>query len=458
MNRLNFYVVCFVLLLVAAVTPSRAQQNDTTARFMINFPVNATALDWKYGENRYALAELNRFFSNIEPKSIDSIRITGSASPEGGEQINHTYANMRARSMRDCLVEAYGCNPNQIAVRAQWQTWAEMIKLLNSDADIPKKSEVMILLTAWHVPYSERLKLLTELNYTESYQHIKEKTFPVLRNVHAVVIFYKVKQNEKAFVVHDMKAEYEKLPEQIAKKYDVLSAVVLPADPLEYKRPADWVATTAPNKVADTLQILAPAKFLPADSSEKTITKRQKPLFALKTNLLYDAATLVNLAIEIPIGKHWSIAAELIFPWWLNEKKQNSLQIHNANLEVKYWFAPRENQKRGKFATMTGWFAGVYGGAALYDIEYKGKGYQGESIFSTGIMGGYAHSIGRSLRLEYSLGVGYMQTHYRSYESKFSEVDNQWYLYRQNSDKLTWIGPTHLKVSLVWMLNRNVKK
>ena len=41
-----------------------------------------------------------------------------------------------------------------------------------------------------------------------------------------------------------------------------------------------------------------------------------KPLFAIKTNLLYDALSAVNLEIEVPVGKRWSVAAEGIFPWW----------------------------------------------------------------------------------------------------------------------------------------------
>lgn len=447
MKRLNFYVVCFVLLLVAAVAPSRAQQTAANARFMINFRVNATALDWQYGENRYALAELNRFFSNIDLQNIDSIRITGSASPEGGEQINMTYANLRSLSMLDCLVTAYGCNPNYIAVRARWNTWNEMVKLVNADLNIPKKSEMMILLSAWHVPYSERLKLITDLKYTDSYQYIKDKIFPVLRNVHAVVIFYRVEHNQKAFVVHDMQAEYEKLPAEIAKKYDVMSAVVLPSDRLS-------IDTT----VADTPRIMIPTEeFRPFDSLKNTVAKEQKPLFAIKTNLLFDLATLLNLEIEIPIGKRWSVAVEAIFPWWLSQDKQNCLQILTGTVEGRFWFPPRVVSKLGKFPSMTGWFVGVYAGAGLYDIEYQSKGYQGESILSGGLTGGYAHSIGKHLRMEYSLGVGYMQTNYIRYQARYLNLDQSWHLYNQEYGLLRWIGPTKAKISLVWMLNRNVK-
>lgn len=229
-------------------------------------------------------------------------------------------------------------------------------------------------------------------------------------------------------------------------------------------RDSDQKFIENPDRSTDAETVIQSSEFMVSDTLPASLeepqkpVKDQKPLFALKTNLLYDAATIINVSLEVPIGKHWSIAGEFIFPWWLNEKKQNALQVYNGNLEVKYWFGSREKQKRGKFSTMTGWFIGVYGGGAVYDVEYKGKGYQGESLFSTGLMGGYAHSIGKCLRLEYALGVGYMQTHYKRYDAKISTADNQWRLYRQDSGNAKWIGPTQAKISLVWMLGRNVKK
>ena len=62
-----------------------------------------------------------------------------------------------------------------------------------------------------------------------------------------------------------------------------------------------------------------------------------KPLFALKTNLLFDLLSGLNVEVEVPIGKHFSLAGEWIFPWWLWEKKQYALEILNGNLELRYW-------------------------------------------------------------------------------------------------------------------------
>ena len=179
-----------------------------------------------------------------------------------------------------------------------------------------------------------------------------------------------------------------------------------------------------------------------------------RPAIALKTNLLFDAATILNAEIEVPLSPRWSVGAEAIFPWWTDKDWQNAIQINSANLELKYWLGNRITRPR-----MTGWFLGLYAGGGLYDLEYNHKGYQGEFFIATGLSGGFAHTINRSgtLRMEYSLGVGYLKTEYRYYEAQHSSIDHQWHLLRQHNGAHTWIGPTKLKVSLVWTINRKQK-
>lgn len=173
----------------------------------------------------------------------------------------------------------------------------------------------------------------------------------------------------------------------------------------------------------------------------------QSPLFALKTNLLFDAALTPNIELEIPIGKHWSVAGEWIFPWWLTNERQNCYQLQAGNLEGRYWF----NSPGVIMQPMLGWFAGLYLGAGYYDFESDKTGYQGE-FQNIGLSGGYTHKIGRRLRLEYSLGVGFLKTKYRKYNA-VQGYDDTWYLVReQTQPRKVWFGPTRAKVSLVWLL------
>ena len=175
----------------------------------------------------------------------------------------------------------------------------------------------------------------------------------------------------------------------------------------------------------------------------------EKSRIAVKTNLLFDVASALNIEIEAPIGKRWSVAGEYIFPWWLWEDKQYCLQVLSGNLEGRYWFGDR-NVK----AQLTGWFAGLYAGGGYYDLEWGDKGYQGEFFIASGLSGGYVHSISKNgkLRMEYSLGIGYLQTKYREYVPQ-KGIDDKWHLIHQANGKYSWFGPTKAKVSLVWMID-----
>ncbi|MGL5957613.1 MAG: DUF3575 domain-containing protein [Phocaeicola sp.] len=175
------------------------------------------------------------------------------------------------------------------------------------------------------------------------------------------------------------------------------------------------------------------------------------PCIALKTNLLFDALSLINLELEVPVCPNVSVAGELIFPWWRWEKAVSAVELMQGHIEGKYWWGDRT-----KLKPLTGWFTSLYGGGGKYDFGNKKQGYQGEN-WLVGVGGGYAHSIGKHLQLEYTLGFGYLSTNYRLYEPKFGD-DGQWYLIRKHTARVGWIGPTRAKVSLVWILNGRDKR
>lgn len=182
-----------------------------------------------------------------------------------------------------------------------------------------------------------------------------------------------------------------------------------------------------------------------------------RPYVAFKTNLLFDAVTIANIELEVPVAQRWSVGGEWIFPWWLWEGEQNCIQVLSGSLEARYWIKP--NQKyQSDYNPLAGWFVGLYGGGGLYDLEYQKTGYQGEFYIATGISAGYVHPFSKSLLMEFSVGIGYMNTDFRKYEAKYSEVDNKWHLIRQYNGSQTWIGPTKAKVSLVWYPHFNKKR
>ena len=176
---------------------------------------------------------------------------------------------------------------------------------------------------------------------------------------------------------------------------------------------------------------------------------RRHPLFAIKTNLLFDAALMPNIEVEVPIGKRWSLNGEYMFPWWLINDDRYCLQILMGGLEVRY----RPGKRSGR-DVLTGHFIGLYAGGGKYDLQWDKNGYQGEFFIAAGVSYGYAHSIARNLRLEYNIGIGMLRTDYRHYHSR----DNHRTLLWQENGEYTWLGPTKLKISLVWLITGKNKK
>lgn len=231
-------------------------------------------------------------------------------------------------------------------------------------------------------------------------------------------------------------------------------------------------------------------------------TLLRHPLFALKTNLFLDAATFLNAEIEVPIRRRGSIVAEVVWPWWLQRSHNRwCCEFGSVGLEGRWWFRPWDYHstyrqwRDSRRAPLTRGFVGFHVGAGYYDFqlptkydypeglsqyEYYRKGKQGEFV-TAGFTLGVARSIGRSLRLEASLGVGAAYTEYRTYHIDSStdiEPDRDQHLWRdEHEGKYTylswlnlhdrhprsnrsclWIGPTKANLSLVWLLTKPCRR
>lgn len=163
--------------------------------------------------------------------------------------------------------------------------------------------------------------------------------------------------------------------------------------------------------------------------------------FALKTNLLYAAALLINAEAEFYFKRRLSLNLDWQYAWWSNRGKHKYYRLAAVSPELRYWFASKENFR--------GHFGGFYVGTGLYEFMARPThGIQGEFFIAGGLTYGYMLPLGKRLRMELSLGVGYMMTEYRQYH-----WDRGCYVY-EKTQRYSYFGPTKAKVSLVWPLNR----
>ena len=202
----------------------------------------------------------------------------------------------------------------------------------------------------------------------------------------------------------------------------------------------------------DTLTFLQSGKTMYPQRNPVAASCRRRPLLALKTNLLFDAALMPNVEIEVPVGKRWSVNGEYAFPWWQFDRGKYCMQVLMGGLEGRYWLGSRKSREDRE--VLTGHFLGLYAGGGKYDLQWGEKGYQGEFFIAAGVSYGWATRIARHLHLEFNIGIGLLRTDYRHYHAR----DNYQTLLWQEYGKYTWFGPTKEKISLVWLLNRRVKK
>ncbi len=421
-----------ILILLIFYHFSYSQARQEKREIEIYFDLDSDSINENILNNRYGIKELFELINQINRDTLltlQRIDVNGYSSPDGSASYNQKLSQERANTAANYLVDSLMIDRNIIDINAcgvAWQQLKNMVaassmayrgEIVNIIDNTPEETWKKINPTdKWSTLVDSRNSQLKNLNGGEPYRYMQANFFPFLRKSSVITIYYQSEQ--------------------------VDLTVVEPVEEKESDSRADIVE--------DLTQVPPPNSVIEPDYNT--------PLFALKTNLIFDVATIVNVELEIPIGNQWSIAGEWIFPWWIwnnnrPDSKRNRTQLLNYNLEGKYWFGDRTNSD-----VMTGWFAGLYAGGGDYDFERNAKGYQGEFFIAAGMSGGYAHTINRSgtLRMEYSLGIGYLKTNYRYYEAMYG-TDNTWHPIRQRRGTYKWFGPTKAKASLVWLINKNMK-
>ncbi len=444
--------ICTTLLLSSLSQVAHAQVNPQTEladslrseTFEIYFSLGSSVIDPSLMDNQSRLKRLATFIETNKD-DITCIEINASASPDGKSASNKELAKSRAMSVRELFKTMQILPTTQIVEDNLGVDWVKLERLIKAKP-FAYRNEVLNIIQnvpeitwgkknpndQWQTIVDSRNHQLMNLRGGKPYNYMVKHLFPSIRSVNIVANYY-------------------------------------------HKDLTKTIENTVVEKVTDTVVVIREIEKIITDTVvvyrdvEPVVEETyKKDLFALKTNLLFDAMSVINAEIEVPIGNRWSIAGEFAFPWWTMDNtdpssKRNRLQVYNGNLEGKYWFGDRSEKPN-----MTGWFAGLHVGAGLFDMEYDTKGYQSDLFLMGGLSGGYAHTINKkgNLRMEYSLGLGYMQTDYRYYESHYDDSyvspenpdSPHWHPVRKYTSRLKWFGPTKLKVSLVWMINRTTKK
>lgn len=408
--RRCFYVIFLLCgFTVQAQAPAAASHIPINEqRFNLLFHKNSYVLEPDFASNPAEMRRLAQFLSDpVALRVIDSIRISAFASPEGETGRNGELALNRAWAARLHLLNTYPrLNPDLVHARAiVAEDWPGLFRRIESDTLISDREYLLYRLRSTVDP-ELRKELLYASDSGRHYEYIKQYILPSLRNT-------------EICVYTDVRLQ----PFRRQTVPAISPGLVLPS-------------------LGDSLFIQCPLPNYPLSHTDSICnTNLFQPRFALKTNLLYLAATVLNIEGELYVGRRWSLNVDYQYAWWSRSSRHHYFRLAAVSPEVRYWFSAKKRFK--------GHFGGFYLGTGLYEFMFKPThGIQGEFFIAGGLTYGYMFPLGKRLRMELSLGVGYMMTEYREYH-----WDRGCYVY-EKTKRYSYLGPTKAKVSLVLPLYR----
>lgn len=385
------------------------------------FRFDKDLLELDYMSNRSSLSKLSEILNVENITSVDSIIVKATSSPDGSFWRNERLARQRARAIRGYIVWKYPyVDQSIIRMCTASKNWHDLYSLLGQDKNIPHREKAINIINS-SINESTKEWRLRQLSSGESWNYIERHYLRYLRKGATCVFYYKEsvgRDADNAEAERDVRLDVD---EEICCSDDNAAAMEFLDD--------------------------GSLKFDAAESKIPELAKVWRPIFAIKTNLLADVLTAVNLELEVPIANRWSIGLECLFPWWTFDGGKYYNQILMTTLEGKYWFRTNRHPQ----LALSGHSVGVYASVGYYDVQWLKKGFQGEVLPSCGVSYSYAHAIGKKFRMEYSIGFGATYTNYREYTANDNYDKFPWV----QSGNMLWFGPTRAEVSLMWLIGKN---
>lgn len=158
---------------------------------------------------------------------------------------------------------------------------------------------------------------------------------------------------------------------------------------------------------------------------------------AVKTNLAAWAGTIMNVAADVQVARHWSVELPVLWcPWYVSS--EHAVKTFTVQPEARYWLS-----KPGK-----GHFFGVHAHVGWYSVKWNRDRYQDTDrpLLGAGISYGYLLPFNEHWAGEFTLGAGYANMRYDTYYN----MDNGARI--DTSTKNYW-GITRVGLSVVYRFN-----
>lgn len=374
----------------------------------VHFRFDNAQLDLGYMGNAQSLDRFAHVIDSIGLYKIDSVVIVSQSSPEGVYEHNLKLSRRRAATMRGAIEQRHPELSDRLRVHPDGESWQRLREYVKNDTKMKQStidevisiidSDVNIGTKKWRM---EQLPI---------YRYLRMTYYPLIRNSVFCIIYYDIQ---------------------------------------------------AP--VADIEEPAAIAMELPATLEERpfhTERSRKQAILALKSNLLYDLGTALNVGIEYyPRNSRWTFAASYTFPWWSNDNSHHYLQLLDGSIEARRYFDKQSNH--------TGHYLSAYGQLNLYDFSFDAeRAWQGEG-WGLGLGYGYVWQPWQNERwkLEAFVRLGYYHSLYDPYHASapfngkyYYDWDGPIENFIRRNHRLRWLGPTGVGITISYdLFSRRVK-
>ena len=396
MANLRLYLIsAFVLLSNVLVCSTAKAQPKERREFAIHYRFDRIDVDSSYMDNAAAIDTIR--FCLTHSVHIDSITVYAWASPEGGYPHNKWLSEKRAAAAKELLLalaaDTTKLNAGKIKISPLAENWEGLLELVEQNYRRPNRERLLRILRAEGIGEETRKWRIRNLDDGYTWNYLKRHYMKQLRS-------------------------------------------------------ATWVCVWTSVGAIAPLPELRDSLRSPQRGLGRTVEAVGGPVsefsFAVKTNLLADLVTAVNLGVEVPLGEDFSVNAHFTFPWWTAGPYGNkyALQLLDAEGELRWWFAKGEERFEGHYVALQG-------SGGKFDLQWgRDIGCYQCYNWGVGLSYGYAMSLGKHLNMEFALTLGYLAIDYQHYVPS-----PDWSVLLRDNAKagvLHYFGPTGLKVSLVY--------
>lgn len=405
-------VVLSMLLCLFSSEMLFASRQKDSLDFTIYFRVGKSAVEPDFRGNSSKLSKIVDELTHLNQEgTLRKLYFFSSTSPEGGLELNRRLSERRLQRLYEYIGSRVAI-PDSIcefsSIGIDWKALSASV----SQSDAGYREEVVHELTAGDADYGERCTKLMDLSHGDAWKDMYRRFFPSLRM--GRLILY----------------------------YDGLYATAPPSVPAGGYKPEI------------PLPDLSPATVSLPDVSPASPQKKHRFVMAVKSNLLYDVALVPNVGVEFYLKNNWTLGGNWMYAWWKNDDRHRYWRVYGGDVYARKYLG-----KAASLKPFAGHHLGVYAQMLTYDFELGGRGYMGgkpggdiwdQAHKGAGIEYGYTLPAGRRLHVDFSLAVGGLFGTCHEYTPV-----NGWYVW-DKTKKISWVGPTKLEVSLVWLLGNGV--